>query len=236
MEFAGRSIVLTGVGREGQVGEAVALAFAERGARVFLVDHTEANVRARAEALVARGLRAASLAADLTDAAAATALAERVRDATAGRLHAVVHLAGGFAKSGPVSESDPTVWARQLAMNATTAYLTTRAFLPQLRGVKGSLVFFASEAVLPGARTAELSAYVASKAAVVALMQAVAQEERPHGVRANAVAPTTIRTADNVAAMGAGAAMVTREAVADVVLWLCSDASRAVSGQVVPVR
>jgi NAD(P)-dependent dehydrogenase (short-subunit alcohol dehydrogenase family) len=236
MEFAGRSVVLTGVGREGQVGEAVAQAFAERGARVFLVDRTEANVRARAEALVARGLRAASLAADLTDTAALVTLAERVRDATAGRLHAVVHLAGGFASSGPTAESDPAVWQRQFAMNTTTAYLTARAFVPLLRGAKGALVFFASEAVLPGARTANVSAYVASKSAVVALMQAIAQEERAHGVRANAVAPTTIRTADNVAAMGADTPMIAREAVADVVLWLCSDAARAVTGQVIPVR
>jgi Short-chain dehydrogenases of various substrate specificities len=236
MELAGRSVVLTGVGREGQVGEAVALAFAERGARVFLVDHSEPNVRARAEALVARGLRAASLAADLTDPAAASAVADRVRDATSGRVHGVVHLAGGFASSGPIAESDPAVWHRQLAMNATTAYMTARAFVPLLRNVKGSLVFFASEAVLPGAATANLAAYVASKSAVVALMQVVAQEERAHGVRANAVAPTTIRTSDNVAAMGADAPMVTREAVADVVLWLCSDASRAVTGQLVPVR
>ena len=236
MDFAGRSVVLTGVGREGQVGEAVAQAFAERGARVFLVDHTEANVRARADALVARGLRAAALAADLTDPVAAAALAERVRDATAGRVHALVHLAGGFALSGPVAESDPAVWQRQLAMNATTAYLTARAFLPLLRGTKGALVFFASEAVLPNARTSNISAYVAAKSAVVALMHAIAQEERAQGVRANAVAPTTIRTADNLAAMGADTPMVTREAVADVVLWLCGDASRAVTGQVVPVR
>jgi NAD(P)-dependent dehydrogenase (short-subunit alcohol dehydrogenase family) len=236
MEFAGRSVVLTGVGREGQVGEAVAQAFAERGARVFLVDHTEANVRARAEALVARGLRAASLAADLTDVAATAALAERVRDATAGRVHALVHLAGGFASSGPIAESDPAVWQRQFATNATTAYLTARAFVPLLRGAKGAFVFFASEAVLAGARMANLSAYVASKSAVVALMQSIAQEERAHGVRANAVAPTSIRTTDNIAAMGADAPMVAREAVADVVLWLCSDAARAVTGQVIPVR
>lgn len=236
MEFTGRSIVLTGVGREGQVGEAVAQAFAERGARVFLVDHTEANVRARADALVARGLRAAALSADLTDPAATAALAERVRDATAGRVHALVHLAGGFALSGPVAESDPAVWQRQLAMNATTAYLTARAFLPLVRGTKGALVFFASEAVLANARTATLSAYVAAKSAVVALMQAIAQEERANGVRANAVAPASIRTVDNVAAMGADAPMVTREAVADVVLWLCAEGSRAVTGQVIPVR
>jgi NAD(P)-dependent dehydrogenase (short-subunit alcohol dehydrogenase family) len=236
MEFAGRSVVLTGVGREGQVGEAVALAFAERGARVFLVDRTEANVRARAESLVARGLRAASLAADLTDSSAVSALADRVREATAGRLHALVHLAGGFATSGPVADSDPAVWQRQFAMNATTAYLTARAFVPLLRGARGSIVFFASEAVLPGARTSNVSAYVAAKSAVVALVHALAQEERTHGVRANAVAPTTIRTADNQAAMGPDTPMVTREAVADVVLWLCSDASRAVSGQTIPVR
>lgn len=236
MEFAGRSVVLTGVGREGQVGDAVAQAFAERGARVFLVGHQEADSRARAEALVARGLRAASLAADLTDVAAVAALAERVRDATAGRLTALVHLAGGFAASGPAAESDPAIWQRQFAINATTAYLTARALLPLLRVGKGSIVFFASEAVLPGAKAAELSAYVAAKSAVVGLMHAIAQEEIGHGVRANAVAPTAIRTADNVASMGADASMVTREAVADVVLWLCSDAARAVSGQVIPVR
>jgi NAD(P)-dependent dehydrogenase (short-subunit alcohol dehydrogenase family) len=55
-------------------------------------------------------------------------------------------------------------------------------------------------------------------------------------VRANAVAPAAIRTAANLADMGADTSYVTREAVADVVLWLCSDAARAVTGQVVRVR
>ena len=94
MEFSGRSVVLTGVGREGQVGEAVARAFAERGARVFLVDRQESEARARSEALVAAGLRSAALAADLTDVGAVDALAARVREATGGRVHALVHLAG----------------------------------------------------------------------------------------------------------------------------------------------
>lgn len=236
MEFAGRSVVLTGVGREGQVGEAVARAFAERGARVFLVDRQETEARARADALVASGLRAASLAADLTDPAATVTLADRIRDAVAGRLHALVHLAGGFASSGPVAESDPGEWTRQFAINATTAYLTARAFLPLLRAGKGAAVFFASEAVLAGARVEGLSAYLAAKGAVVSLVRVIAQEERAHGVRANAVAPTSIRTAANVASMGADAPMVSREAVAEVVLWLCSESARAVSGQVIPVR
>lgn len=236
MELSGRGVVITGVGREGQLGEVIAGAFSARGARVFLVDRTDAIAQARADALVSAGGRAAALSADLTDVAAVAALAARVRDATGGRVHAVVHLAGGFAMSGPVAESDPAVWSTQMAINATSAYLVARAFLPLVRAAKGSLLFVASEAVLPGAQVAEKSAYVAAKSAVVALMHAIAQEEAAHGVRANALAPTAIRTAANVAAMGADAAMVTREAVADVAVWLCSDGARAVTGQVVPVR
>jgi NAD(P)-dependent dehydrogenase (short-subunit alcohol dehydrogenase family) len=236
MEFAGRSVVLTGVGREGQVGEAVASAFAELGARVFLVDRQESEARARADALVKAGRRAAGLGADLTDEVAVAALAERVRDATGGRVHGLVHLAGGFTASGLVAESDASLWSRLFTMNATTAYLTSRAFLPLLRAAKGSLVFFASEAILPGGRTANVSAYAASKSALVALMQSIAQEEAVRGVRANAVAPTSIRTAANVAAMGPDVAYVSREDVAQVVLWLCSEDARAVNGQVIPVR
>ena len=236
MDFAGRSIVLTGVGREGQVGEAVAAAFAERGARVFLVDRQENEARARADALVKAGKRAAGLGVDLTDESAVAALAERVRDATGGRVHALVHLAGGFTASGQVADSDASLWSRQFALNATTAYLAARAFLPMLRVAKGSLVFFASEAILPGGRTAGLSAYAASKGAVVALMQSISQEEAPRGVRANAVAPTSIRTAANVAAMGPDVAYVSRDDVAKVVLWLCSEDARVVNGQVIPVR
>jgi NAD(P)-dependent dehydrogenase (short-subunit alcohol dehydrogenase family) len=67
-------------------------------------------------------------------------------------------------------------------------------------------------------------------------VQAIAQEEHGHGVRANALAPTAIRTAANMAAMPAGTPMVAREAVSDIVLWLCSDAGRAITGQLLPVR
>jgi NAD(P)-dependent dehydrogenase (short-subunit alcohol dehydrogenase family) len=236
MELTGRSVVVTGVGREGQVGEVVARAFAERGARVFLVGHQDSEASARSEALLAAGLRSAALGADLSDPASVGALADRVRDATGGRVHAHVHLAGGFAASGPVADSEPAAWARQFTINLTTAYLTTRAFLPLLRATKGAIVCFGSEAVLPGAKVSGISAYAASKSALITLVQAIAQEERDNGVRANALAPTSIRTAANLASMGPDAAYVTREAVADVVLWLCSDGARAVTGQVVRVR
>lgn len=236
MEFEGRNVVLTGVGRPGQVGEAVALAFAERGARLVLVGRKEDEARARAGALVALGHQASSYAADLTNVAAVASLADAVRAASGGQVHALVHIAGGFSMSGSVAGSEPDEWTRLFAINGTTAYLVARAFIPLLRATRGSLTCFASEAVLPGAHAKNRAAYVAAKSAVVALVHAVAEEERANGVRANAVAPSTIRTAANVAAMGEAAAMVSREAVAEVVCWLSSDAARAVTGQLIAVR
>jgi NAD(P)-dependent dehydrogenase (short-subunit alcohol dehydrogenase family) len=236
MEFEGRNVMLTGIGRPGQVGEAVAQAFAARGARLLLVGHRLGDARARADAIIARGHQATPFAADLTDARAVASLADAIRNQTGGQLHALVHIAGGFSTSGPVADSDPDEWARLFAINGTTTYLVARAFVPQLRATRGSLTCFASEAVLPGAPAKNRAAYAAAKGAVLTLVNAVADEERANGVRANAVAPATIHTADNVAAMGEQSTMVSREAVADVVCWLASDAARAVSGQIVVVR
>ncbi len=233
--FSGSTVLLTGVGGDGQVGQAVARAFADAGASLLLVDRTKEHVDARATELTRDGHSAKGFSCDLTDAAAVNALATQIRDAHAPTIHALVHMAGGFAMSGPVADSADDVWNRQIAINLTTAFTTSRAFLPMLRAAKGSIVFFASEAVLPGSTGARVSAYAVAKSGVVALMRAIAAEERSNGVRANAVAPSSIRTATNVRDMGSGAKYVEREQVADVVLFLCSPRASAVSGLVVPV-
>ena len=250
MPFSNALIALTGVGREGQVGEVVAQAFADRGAELALLDVNADGVRARAAAIVARGGRARAYPCDLTDADAVRRVAEEIAATAAAdggrRVRALVNLAGGFAMSGPVADSDVAVLHRQIAINLTTAYCATRAFLPALRagaagdGARGdaSIVFFASAAALPGASIASMSAYAAAKSGVLALMRAVAEEERDHGVRANALAPTAIRTGDNLRAMGAdgGVRYVERESVADAVLFLCSPEARNVTGQVLKLE
>jgi NAD(P)-dependent dehydrogenase (short-subunit alcohol dehydrogenase family) len=125
---------------------------------------------------------------------------------------------------------------RQLRINLETAYLTTRAFLPFVKAARGSIVFFASEAVLDGSRTSGIAGYVAAKMALVALMRSVADEGREDGVRANALAPSSIRTATNEASMGADARYVEREDVAAAVAFLCSPAASAITGQVLRLR
>lgn len=233
--FRGSTVLLTGVGGDGQVGQAVARGFARAGASLVLVDRTAANVEARAAELTRDGHAAVGYPCDLTDAAAVASLAKQVRERHGERIHGYVHMAGGFGMSGLVAESSDDVWNRQIAINLTTAFVTARAFLPLVRAARGALVFFASEAVLPGFTGARMSAYAVAKSGVVALMRAIAAEERPNGVRANAIAPSSIRTATNVRDMGASTKYVEREQVADVVLYLCSSAASRISGVVLPV-
>jgi NAD(P)-dependent dehydrogenase (short-subunit alcohol dehydrogenase family) len=233
LDFTGANVVVTGVGRRGQVGEVVARTFVDSGATVVLIDRDPAHVAERASDLAALGVNAHGMGVDLTDPPAVGAAVDRVAALTPTGLHALVNLAGGFAPSGPVASSDPTVWHQQIAINLTTAYIATRAFLPLLRRVRGSIVYFASAAALPGAGVAEISAYAAAKGGVLTLMRAVAAEERDSGVRANALAPTSIRTAANLTSMGDQTKYVERETVADWVLWLASPISGPVSGQVI---
>ena len=226
-------LLLTGAGREGQVGEAVARALAERGATLLLVDRSADQARDRASALMQAGFRASSFGCDLADANSVSELAARIRREHGDRLGGLVHVTGGFALSGSISESDAEVWHRMITINLTTAYLVTRAFLPLLRTGKGAIVYFASEAALPGAKVGAIAAYAAAKSGVVTLMRSVAQSERDNGVRANALAPSSIRTTANLQSMGEDVRYVEREEVAEAVVYLCSAASSAVNGQLI---
>jgi NAD(P)-dependent dehydrogenase (short-subunit alcohol dehydrogenase family) len=229
--LSGRTVLVTGIGREGQVGEAVAAALADAGASIAAVDLLSDAVEARAAALRARGAHADAYACDLTNESAVQTLAETVASRHGGRLDALVHLAGGFAMSS-IADSPLAVWQKQIGLNVTTAALTTRAFLPLVRAARGTFVFFGSAAALPGASVANMAAYATAKSGVLTLMRALADEEGANGVRANALAPTSIRTAANEKSMGRDARYVEREDVARVVVWLCSDESKPVTGQV----
>ena len=225
--------LVTGVGAKGQVGEAVAAALQARGDTVVIVSRSADEVSARAAEL---GGNVRGFPCDLSDPSSVDKLASAVRREYGEKLDALVNLAGGFGSSGPLASSDPAATRKQIEINFTTAYLATRAFLPMVVAASGSIVFFASESVIEGSKTSGVAGYAASKAAVVALMRSVAEEGREAGVRANALAPGAIRTATNEASMGAAARYVERGDVASAVLFLCSPASRAISGQLIRLR
>jgi len=227
-----RSVVVTGVAQPGQLGDIVARAFAACGDRVSIVARSIDDAAARVREMRADGLHGTPFACDLADPQATMTLANQVL-AVEKRVDILVNVAGGFAMSGPVADSDPVVLAQQLTINLGTAYATTRAFLPGLREARGSVVFIASAAALPAARVKNTSAYAVAKGAVITLMRAIAQEELVHGVRANAVAPGTIRTRQNSSTLPADTRFVEPASVASTILFLCSADAAQVTGQVI---
>ena len=236
LDFTKKLVVITGVGRAGQVGEGLALGFAQRGATLALLDLDVTEVNARAAALIAQGFSASAHAANLADPADAARAAAAVIEAHAqldGNVYAVVCAAGGFGSTGPLDSTEPAAWHKQFTINLETAYNATRAFLPAVRKARGSFVYFGAVPALPGGTGAGLAAYSAAKSGVLALMRAVAADERANGVRANAIAPTQVRTAANVNDMGADKDYVERESVADVVAFLASPLARNVTGQAI---
>jgi NAD(P)-dependent dehydrogenase (short-subunit alcohol dehydrogenase family) len=227
--------LITGVGAKGQVGEAVAEAFLRRGDTVLIVSRSPDEAAERASELSGLG-PVHGYPCDLAKPNEVARLADLVRSEHGDRLDALVNLAGGFGSSGPLAESDPSALSRMLDINLKTAYLATRAFLPMVMAARGSIVFFASEAVLEGSKSAGVAGYVAAKSAVVGLMRSVADEGRESGLRANALAPGAIRTATNEASMPAKKDYVEREEVAAAVLHLCSSAGAGVTSQVIRLR
>jgi NAD(P)-dependent dehydrogenase (short-subunit alcohol dehydrogenase family) len=229
--LSGAAVVVTGVGGLGQAGEAVARAFANAGAIVHCIGRGS-EVRDRAAELVRDGLEAHAHTVDLTDFDATKSVAGSIAAASGGRISLVAALAGGFSSSGDVADSEPQTYTRQLSVNLTTAYSTARAFAAPVRAAKGVFVFVASATVLPGGKSAGLSAYAMAKGGLVELVRSFAAEERAHDVRVYAVAPTSIRTASNVASMGERASYIEREDFAATIIAMARPSFALATGEV----
>ena len=231
-DFADKVVLVTGVGRAGQIGNAVALAFGEAGARIVACDRDAVSVAARVKEFAQRGIEARPAAGDLTEPDIA-ALAVEVAVRHFGKLDVVINLAGGLTTYGPVEDTTEAAFDREIAINLKTAFLVSQAAIPALEKTRGNIVNFASIAVEQPA--ANLAAYTAAKAGIAGLTGALAVELAPRGIRVNAVAPSAARTAENIAASGADAHYVELDSITDAVLFLASDAASGITGRVQPI-
>jgi 3-oxoacyl-[acyl-carrier protein] reductase/2-deoxy-D-gluconate 3-dehydrogenase len=222
--------LITGVGHSGQVGYAIAQRFLSAGARVCITDVRE-SVRDLVRDL---GESAIAVQSDLTDENSVDAMIAEIKQ-TFGRLDVVVNVAGGLSVIKLLADTETGEWRRELQRNAETVFAVTRAALPLLRASRGSVINFASPA---GVRAqAQLGAYSAAKAAVVAFTRALAIEEKDHGVRVNALAPGMIDTEQNRKSVADPGTVkwVSRDQIAEVVLFLANDASSGITGETIHV-
>jgi NAD(P)-dependent dehydrogenase (short-subunit alcohol dehydrogenase family) len=148
-------------------------------------------------------------------------------------------VAGGWKGGKPLhAEASDDAWRAMMTANLETVHRSLRALLPPMVAKKrGSVVVIGSRAAVAPATSAGAAAYAASKAAVVALAQAVAAEVLAHGVRVNAILPSTMDTPANRAAMPSvdPATWVSLPSAAGVVAFLLGDEARDVSGVALPV-
>ena len=231
-DFRDRVVLVTGVGRAGQIGNAVALAFGRAGAKLVVADLNAVGVAERAREFAAAGIEARPCAGDLTlpDIAA---LAVETAQRAFGRLDVVVNLAGGLTTYGPIERTGVYDFDREIAINLKTTFLVSQAAVAALAATRGAIVNVASIAVLEP--QAPMAAYVAAKAGIAGLTRSLALELGDRGIRVNAIAPGMVRTGDNVAAVGTAAAYVELSAIADGVLSL-ADPAATTTGEILPIR
>ncbi|MCU0535864.1 MAG: 3-oxoacyl-ACP reductase FabG [Hydrococcus sp. Prado102] len=225
----GKQVLLTG--GTGGLGLGVTPTVVASGARVIIPYRSESGViRLKARMPAADFDRIVFVKADLNDESAVEKLVYDL-----GRVDVLIHLVGGFSM-GRTDEFSFQDWKDSFDLNLHTTFLVCKHCLRVMRKAGyGRIVTVASRGALqPGA---QLAAYCASKAGVVALTQAIAQETKNLDITANVVLPSVIDTPSNRDAMGEAQAdeWVKPESLAEVISFLASDAARDVRGAAIPV-
>jgi NAD(P)-dependent dehydrogenase (short-subunit alcohol dehydrogenase family) len=231
-EFGDKVVLVTGVGRAGQIGNAVALAFGKAGAKIVACDRNAVGVAERVREFAAQGVDARPCAGDLTQPDIA-ALAVEVALKHFGRLDVVVNVAGGLTTYGPIGDLTVQAIDREVSINLKTAVLVSQAAIDALTRTRGCIINFSSIAYFTP--QAPMAIYSAAKAAVAGFTRSLAVELKDRRIRVNALAPAMVRTMDNVASVGEGEARyVEMHDVTDGVMALAS-ASSSSNGEILPI-
>jgi NAD(P)-dependent dehydrogenase (short-subunit alcohol dehydrogenase family) len=227
----GRVALVTG--GTGTLGRAVVARLVAGGADVHVSWVTEAEATDLKTTMGQDARRVHLHRADVTDPASVVQLVAGVMG-VAGRLDILANIVGGFAFAS-LEETEPAAWQKMLALNATSAFLCCRAAAPLMRRERWGRIV--NVAALPALErgAAGMSAYAASKAAVLNLSYSLAKELAPHGITVNAIVPSVIDTPANRKAMPEAdtATWLKPEEIAEVIAFLGSERAAAVTGTAV---
>lgn len=233
ISFGGKVVLVAG--GTGGLGHAVSLTFLAEGARVVVTSREAKGMeQLKSEAVGMPGVLE-GVQVDVTDEAAIEKLINEIVTKH-GHLDALVNTVGGYAGGVKMWETERKVFDRMLDLNLRSGYVLARAAVPvMLKQGSGAVVNVAAKAAVD--HGAGASAYAASKAAVVALMDSLAADVKGTGVRVNSVLPSIIDTAVNRDVMPDAnfSTWPKPEEIASVILFLASDAAEVIHGAAIPV-
>lgn len=244
--FSGKTALVTGASRG--IGAATAAALARAGCARVLIHYSSSLEGAEETARRVRehGAEAEMLAGDLGSEAGIRAFIETLGDRARG-VDVLVNNAGSLIRRAKLAEMSYELYNEVMDLNAKSVWFVTQAVAPHMaaRG-SGAIVHVSSIAARTGGGIGA-TVYAAAKAAVSAFARGMAREVAPHGVRVNAVSPGTVdndfharfstrEMLDAVVRQTPQGRLSTNEDIADVIVFLCSDAARNVTGQTIEVN
>lgn len=220
-----RVVAITGA--FGNLGETLAKMAADQGHDLVLIDHASGSIASSSQRLMLPGI-------DLTAYSDCQEAAQRIQ-AHFGRLDALVNVAGGFAWE-TVQHGETNTWDRLYELNVRTALNASKAMLPLLlESTHGRIVNIGAGAAARAGLG--MGAYAASKSGVLRLTESLAEELKDKGITVNAVLPSILDTPQNRDAMPDAEhdRWVTPSQLSEVILFLLSPASSAITGAGIPV-
>jgi len=229
IDFAGKTVLVAG--GTGGLGRAVSLAFLAEGAKVVVPYRSDAEFEELKHAAGERGALLVGRALDVLDENAVSRFVEET-----GAIDVLVNTVGAYVGGVELWKLTAADLDRMLSLNLGSGFVLAKAVLPgMLQRGRGAVVNVSAKAALD--HGAGASAYAASKAASLAMMDSLAAETRGKGVRVNSVLPSIIDTKANREAMPGAKfdAWPKPEDIAKVILFLASDAAKVVHGAAVTV-
>lgn len=233
MRFSSKVALVAG--GTGGLGRAVTMSFLEEDAKVIVTYQKQKEFDTLKDAAGAKGASLEGYLVDVTDETAIRKFVDGVLEKQRS-LDALVNCIGGYAGGVKLWKLDSKTFDQMLALNLRSGFVLARAAVPvMLKQRSGVIINIASKAAVDHA--AQASAYVASKAAAVAMMDSLAAELKGTGVRVNSILPSIIDTEANRRAMPDAdfAKWPKPEDIARVILFLCSDDAKLIHGAAVPV-